>query len=489
MTHNGEREGKNGAPEAIDHLDVSRRVAKGRAARKAVPRSSHEVWDPSAPRRDPVGLLLDQETIRLPELVPIRHERMLASPFAFYRGAAMVMASDLAAAPQSGLGVQCCGDAHLVNFGGFASPSRELLFDLNDFDETNPGPFEWDVKRLAASFEIACRAREFSSKSARGIVANTVRAYREAMREFAGMTNFDVWYSKLDVSAILARWRSRVAPAEAKRFEGIVARAQSKDSLKAFAKLTRLVDGQVRISSDPPFIMPLADLVTGWDPEELRHWIHQRIRTYRRSLQGDRRHLLESYEFVDAAHKVVGVGSVGTRCWIVLLRGRDDGDPLFLQLKEAQPSVLEPYSTKSRYVNRGQRVVEGQRLMQAASDIMLGWTRIEGLDGVERDFYVRQLWDWKLSPNVERMSTEIMTVYGEMCGWTLARAHARSGDRIALAAYLGGSTVFDEALATFVSSYADQNERDFESMAAAAAEGRVSVPSRDAGPEKVTATR
>jgi uncharacterized protein (DUF2252 family) len=446
----------------VPHPSVDERAARGREARKRVPRSSLGAWEPPTSRRDPVGLLHEQETTRVPELVQIRHERMLASPFAFFRGAAVVMAADVASGPKTGLVVQCCGDAHLANFGGFASPDRSLVFDINDFDETSVGPFEWDMKRLAASFQIAARSREFTDDVTRAIVQGSANAYREAIRGFAAMKNLDVWYARLDLQGAMKRYRQRLSPAEVARVERTAAKAERRDSLRAFDKLAHTVDGEVRITSDPPLLVP-ADELTDADAEQLRGWVHERFQTYRRSLQPDRRHLLESFRLVDLARKVVGVGSVGTRCWIALLLGKDGGDPLFLQIKEAEASVLEPYGGKSPYANHGQRVVEGQRLLQAASDILLGHLVAESPeDGIRRDFYVRQLWDWKLSADLETMPPGLMKIYGEICGWTLARAHARSGDRIAIAAYLGSGDVFDRAIADFAVAYADQNERDYE---------------------------
>jgi uncharacterized protein (DUF2252 family) len=392
---------------------------------------------------------------------------MLVSPFTFYRGAAVIMASDLGSRPDSGLRVQACGDAHLANFGGFASPERALQFDINDFDETNPGPFEWDVKRLVTSFEIAARSLSFTEKEKRAIVSTAVRAYRDAMAQFATMTNLDVWYAHLDVEKVFDEYRSQATPEEIKRFERNLAKAQSKDNLKAFAKLTEQVDGEYRIKSDPPLIVSLSDLFHGDGEDDLRAWLADRLRSYRRSLQPDRRHLLESYRMIDFGRKVVGVGSVGTRCWIALMLGRDDSDPLFLQIKEAEASVLEPYAGRSGYANHGQRVVEGQRLLQASSDIMLGWIRTEGVDGVVRDYYVRQLWDWKYSAAIDAMTPDTLGIYARLCGWTLARGHARSGDRIAIAAYLGTGEAFDKAIAEFSVAYADQNERDHAEVAAA----------------------
>jgi uncharacterized protein (DUF2252 family) len=451
----------------IVHLDPEQRAAIGRAARATVRRSSHAAWEPPADRRDPVELLRQQESTRVAELVPLRHERMLVSPFTFYRGAAVIMAADLGSQPDSGLRVQACGDAHLSNFGGFASPERAMQFDINDFDETHPGPFEWDVKRLVTSFEIAARSNQFTDKEKRLVVNRAVRAYREAMVQFSTMTNLDVWYAHLDVERVFAQTRAEASPEEIKRFEKSLAKAQSKDNMKAFTKLTEQVDGEYRIKSDPPLIVSLSELFTGDGEDDLRAWLADRLRAYRRTLQHDRRHLLESYRMVDFARKVVGVGSVGTRCWVALLLGRDDADPLFLQIKEAEASVLEPYAGRSGFANHGQRVVEGQRLLQASSDIMLGWIRTAGVDGVERDYYVRQLWDWKFSAAIDAMSPKTMEVYARLCGWTLARGHARSGDRIAIAAYLGSGESFDKAIAEFAVAYADQNERDYSSVSAA----------------------
>jgi uncharacterized protein (DUF2252 family) len=451
----------------IVHLDPEERAAIGRAARTAMRRSSHASWEPPADRRNPVDLLTEQEVTRVEELVPVRHERMLVSPFTFYRGAAVIMAADLGSQPDSGLRVQACGDAHLANFGGFASPERAMQFDINDFDETNPGPFEWDVKRLVTSFEIAARSNSFSEKEKRRVVNTAARYYREAMVQFSTMTNLNVWYAHLDVEKVFNEARAQATPEEIKRFEKTLAKAQSKDSMKALTKLTEVVDGEHRIKSDPPLIVALSDIFSGKDEADLRAWLADRLRIYRRSLQPDRRHLLESYRMVDFARKVVGVGSVGTRCFIALMLGRDDADPLVLQIKEAEASVLEPYAGRSSFANHGQRVVEGQRMLQASSDIMLGWIRTGGADGVERDYYVRQLWDWKFSADIDAMSPSTMEVYARLCGWTLARGHARSGDRIAIAAYLGSGESFDRAIAEFAVAYADQNERDYAAVAEA----------------------
>jgi uncharacterized protein (DUF2252 family) len=452
-----------GAP--VVHLDPEQRSRIGRAARAAVPRSAHAECAPAPDRADPGALLSAQETTRLPDLVPLRHERMLASPFTFYRGAAVIMAADLAATPNTGLRVQACGDAHLSNFGGFASPDRALVFDINDFDETNPGPFEWDVKRLGASFEIAGRSREFTPKEARSLALRAARSYREAMAGFAGKTNLEVWYARFDVQRVFDEFRAQATATEVKRFEKATAKAQAKDNMKAFEKLTELVDGENRITADPPVVVPLRDLVTEGDFDETRASLEDRIRVYRRTLQPDRRRLIESYRLVDFARKVVGVGSVGTRCWIALFLGRDANDPLFLQIKEAEASVLEPHAGRSGFANHGQRVVEGQRLLQASSDILLGWVRTTGLDGQDRDFYLRQLWDWKMSADIDTMAPQVLGIYAQLCGWTLARAHARSGDRVAIAAYLGSNDTFDRAIADFSRDYADQNERDYAAVA------------------------
>jgi uncharacterized protein (DUF2252 family) len=440
--------------------------AAGRSARKALPRADAGSWTPSPDRPDPVEVLRAQEATRVPELLPVRHERMIASPFAFFRGADAIMASDLATGGRSGLLVQCCGDAHLANFGGFAAPDRALVFDINDFDETHPGPFEWDVMRLAASLEIAARARSANRKASRAIVEHAVCTYRTAMRRFASMSDLDVWYTRLDVSAVLKRWRRDLPATEIARLDRWIAKGGAKDSLKAFAKLTRRVNGEVRIVSDPPLVVPLDELLPGVQADRLRDRLNAQIGAYLRSIPTDRRRLLQRFRLVDFARKVVGVGSVGMQAWIALLVGADDGSPLFLQIKEADSSVLERYTRKSEFANHGRRVVEGQRLLQAASDILLGWSRTSADDG-GGDYYVRQLWDRKMSPHVDVMSDQILKVYGEMCGWALARGHARSGDRIAIAAYLGSSGVFDRALASFASVYADQNQSDYEKMRAA----------------------
>jgi uncharacterized protein (DUF2252 family) len=410
----------------------------------------------------------------VPELVPIRYGRMLVSPFTFYRGAALIMASDLASSPNSGLHVQLCGDAHLSNFGLFAAPDRRMVFDLNDFDETLPGPWEWDVKRLAVSMEVAGRDNGYSDKERRTILLETVAGYRNAMREFAGMGGLDVWYSRLEVDELFAQLRSQVKKTQLKRAEKTVAKARTKDSMTAFSKLTRMVDGEPQIVADPPLIERVEDIAGVMGPEAVMAGLHELIRLYRESLQSDRRILLEEYRLVDLARKVVGVGSVGTRAWIALMIGRDESDPLFLQFKEAQPSVLEEFTAKSRFANHGERVVAGQHLMQASSDIFLGWLHVEaGIDGVSRDFYGRQLKDWKGSFESEGALPQGMAIYGRTCGWTLARAHARSGDRIAIASYLGGGDAFDRAIADYSVAYADQNERDYDALKHAVENGQV----------------
>jgi uncharacterized protein (DUF2252 family) len=459
----------------VGQLTPARRAARGKEARAEVPRASHASFDPPADRPDPIGLLEEQAKTRVPELVPVRWGRMMVSPFTFFRGAALPMASDLATTPVSGLAVQACGDAHLSNFGIFGSAERRLMFDVNDFDETLPGPWEWDVKRLAASLEVAARGNGYPGKQRRDIVTAAVTRYRQAMRQFAGMTNLDVWYAHADMDRLRAQFASQLQPRQRKTVEKGLAKARTRDSMQEVAKLTRVVDGRPRIISDPPLLVPINELMAE-EPSQaaIEEQFAALLAKYRRTLETDRRFLLEQFEFCDMARKVVGVGSVGTRCWIVLLLGRDDSDPLFLQVKEAEASVLSRFVGASKYANQGQRVVAGQRLMQASSDIFLGWQRIEaGLDGRQRDFYVRQLRDWKFSVDIENILPAGMRLYGELCGWTLARAHARSGDRIAIAAYLGGSDVFDRAIAEFAAAYADQNERDHQALVDAVASGRI----------------
>ncbi len=451
------------------------RAAAGKAARAEVSRASHGDWEPAARRRDPVKLLEDQGKTRVPELVPIRYGRMLASPFTFFRGAAAIMAMDLANTPTSGIRVQACGDAHLSNFGVFAAPDRRLVLDVNDFDETLPGPWEWDVKRLAASFAIAGRDRDFTPTETRAAVLRTVRSYREGMRELATMRNLDVWYARLDIDTLLAELATVIDRKALKAAQRNVRKAQKKNSLKAFDRLVHEVDGEPRIMSDPPLLVPGRELASQDQYEEFAGRIAELLGRYRESLKGDRRHLFDSYRFVDLARKVVGVGSVGTRAWVLLMMGRDGQDPLFLQAKEAEASVFEPYAGKSEFKNHGERVVEGQWLMQAASDILLGWLPAIGIDDKKRDFYVRQLWDGKRSIEIETLPPKGLELYGRVCGWTLARAHARSGDRIAIGAYLGKGETFDEAIADFSERYADQNELDYAALADAAKSGRIEV--------------
>jgi len=461
----------------VGRLTPAESAARGKTARAEVPRASHAMFDPPPDRPDPIGLLEEQGKSRVPELVPVRYGRMMVSPFTYYRGAALPMASDLARTPVSGLAVQACGDAHLSNFGLFGSAERRLVFDVNDFDETLPGPWEWDVKRLAASLEVAARGNGFAGKQRREIVAAAVAAYRQAMRSFAGMTNLAVWYSHMDMDQMRVQFDAQLQPQQRKAMDKGLAKARTRDSMEELAKLCHAVDGQSRIIADPPLLVPIEDLVPNkTDRAALEAWFASLVGKYRRTLETDRRFLLDEFRFADLARKVVGVGSVGTRCWILLMLGRDDADPLFLQVKEAETSVLSRFVGASKYANQGQRVVAGQRLMQASSDIFLGWQRVEeGLDGKQRDFYVRQLRDWKFSVDIETMVPRGMRLYGEVCGWTLARAHARSGDRIAIAAYLGGSDVFDRAITEFAAAYADQNERDHEALVAAVASGRIAA--------------
>ncbi len=483
----------------IAHLSVEQRVARGNEARERTPASSHSRWAAATDRADPVALLEEQNATREPDLVPVRHGRMMVSPFTFYRGAAKIMAADLKDTPVAGLGAQLCGDAHLSNFGVFASPERRLLFDLNDFDETLPGPFEFDVKRMAASFAIAGRNNGFPKADTRASTRASVTAYREAMAGFARMRTMDIWYACLDEDELMravrgvvagtaqaakaakkqpkaamkkAREQEKLAVRGGRQVEKTAERARTRDSVQALSKLGELVDGTYRIVSQPPIIVPARDLAAtyGLSVEEAGHAVREQFRSYRATLQDDRRHLLERFQIVDMARKVVGVGSVGTRAFIVLLQGRDAHDPLFLQIKEATASVLEAYLPKSRYRQHGERVVQGQRMIQAASDIYLGWTK--GLD-VRRHFYWRQLRDMKGSALVEAMTPLGLTFYARICGWTLARAHARSGDPVAIAAYLGDGDAFDRSVTDFSQRYADQNEQDFQQFVKAVRSGRL----------------
>ena len=457
----------------MPHLTPDERAAQGKAARAEVGRSVHGEWASPANRRDPVDLLEAQAGTRVQELVPIRYGRMLVSPFTFFRGAASVMASDLSGVPRTGLQVQLCGDAHLSNFGVYAASDRRLVFDVNDFDETLPGPFEWDLKRLVASFAIAGRDRGFDAKQRDAINRAVTRAYRTAMKDFAGMGTLAVWYARIDVEQIVELFQQQASKKQSAQIDRDLAKARSKDSLAAFAKLTHLVDGELRIVSDPPLIVPVEELVQPGRERWLEEFLHDLIRAYRQTLPGDRRRLLERFRYVHAARKVVGVGSVGTRAWIVLMVGRDDSDPLFLQAKQAEASVLEPFLGKSAFSHHGQRVVEGQQLTQAASDIMLGWLRTTDVDGVDRDFYLRQLWDSKGSAVIETMNPKLMRTYAKICGWALAKSHARSGDAIAIASYLGSSDALDRALSAFAERYADQNDLDYQALKTAVESGRV----------------
>lgn len=456
-------------------LTAAERAAYGRNARRRAPRSSHDRFEAERERPDPIEVIERQSRTRLTELVPIRYGRMLESAFRFYRGAAAIMASDLGPLPNTGLTVQLCGDAHLLNFRLLASPERRLVFDINDFDETLAGPFEWDVKRLAASFAIAGRANGFSVEEQSGAVRTCVRAYRERMRQFAAMRSLDIWYAQDDAAHMRELLASSMSKEVRRRAAEATARARTRTHLQAFERLTRDTAEGRRIAPDPPLINPLRDLLT--DPSEEESELRTILDGYERTLSSEHRHLLRRYRLVDAARKVVGVGSVGTRCWILLLLGRDDTDPLLLQAKEAQESVLAAHTDGDRYENQGHRVVTGQRLIQTTSDIFLGWTRFVGLDGRGRDFYVRQLRDWKGIARPDTMDPGLLRLFAQACGACLARAHARSGDPVAIAAYLGGSGRFDHALTRFAQAYADQNERDFEALGAAARSGRIHAES------------
>ncbi len=451
---------------------IAGRARSGRDARKRAPRSSHaEVF--TSQREDPVEIIEAQAKTRVPALVPIRHARMAASPFAFFRGAAAVMAADLAATSTSGLTVQLCGDAHASNFGLFASPERQLVFDVNDFDETLTGPWEWDVKRLVTSLHIAGRERGFGEQEIRTITTATTGRYRQSIADFARRSNLEVWYASVQAESWLLAGGERLDVDTAKLVSRTITKAKSRDNIHTYSTLVQRDGKQLKFVNNPPLLVRLEDLVGDADGEATRTQVRQGFADYRDSLSSDRRQLLDQYRPADIAHKVVGVGSVGVQAWVMLLIGRDRGDPLFLQIKQAQPSVLEQYLTPSPYVNAGQRVVAGQRAMQAVSDIMLGWHRLTGPDDSQRDFYVRQLRDWKGSFELEQMSPKSMARYGELCGWTLARAHARSGDRIAIAAYLGQSSAFDAAVADFAAVYADQNQRDYDCFLAAISDARI----------------
>lgn len=454
--------------------DPASRAGVGRRARERVPPEAHAELS-TAPRPGAVQVLAGQVPARVPELVPIRHERMMASPFAFFRGGAAIMAGDLAGTPASGLDVWLCGDAHLANFGMFASPERSLLFDVNDFDETYPGPWEWDLKRLAASLVIAGRENDFTDRQTSKVVVAAIRRYRDAMATFAEMGNLTLWYSRVDAEEAAQLLGGRLDQSDRKRLDKSVAKARSRNHLRSLDKLTEVVDGQRRIIADPPVLVPVSALTPGVGRDQVESTVQAILADYATTLDPGHRQLVVSYSFVDMARKAVGVGSVGTRCWIVLMRGRDDDDPLFLQVKEAQESVLAGHLRGTVPDNQGERVVTGQRIMQAAGDAFLGWHRTTGIDGVTRDFYVRQLQDWKGSARVETMIPKTLRLYAELCAWTLARAHARSGDRIAIAAYLGDDDALPRALAEFARSYADLNERDYASFGAAVESGELAA--------------
>jgi uncharacterized protein (DUF2252 family) len=456
-------------------LTVQERIDRGREARARVPRSSHGAFSPSPRRPDPVALLEKQSATRVSELVSIRYGRMLASPFTFFRGAALVMASDLASTPDGGIRAQICGDAHLANFGAYASPERRLVFDVNDFDETLPGPWEWDIKRLVASLAVAGRVNNHSAAVRQSITTAAVAEYRMAMNSFAAMPTIDVWYSHIDVDDLLAEVKRQLQPAEYKTLIRDLTNARNRDNEHTFSKLTQIVGGAPRIVSDPPLVVPLSELYAKFEADRVLRILAEVNRGYLATLSNDRRHLLAGYQLIEGARKVVGIGSVGTRTWVMLLTGKDAHDHLVLQAKETERSVLEHFVGPSQFQYQGERVVSGQRLMQATSDIFLGWNRIREPDGKERDYYVRQLRDWKWSPDFTVLSVAALKVWGRLCGWTLARAHARSGDAIAIAAYLGQRDSFDRSLVRFAEAYADQNERDYAAFQKAVKGKRIAV--------------
>jgi uncharacterized protein (DUF2252 family) len=454
-------------------LESGESAERGRAARREVPRSMHGEWAPAPDRPDPIGVLQGQAATRIRELVPIRYGRMLVSPFTFYRGAAAVMAADLASTPASGITVQACGDAHISNFGGFAASDRRLIFGPNDFDETLPGPWEWDVKRMAASVEIAGRDVGLGPERRKRLVTECVREYREAMHAFAEMSHLDVWYERINASELVNKFGGRLGKKGKILFARPFAKARRKTSVRAVTKLTEISDGKARFRSVPPLLVPFRELFSSVDERDEGEYVRGLLDDYAAGLEPDRRYLFENYRFVDMARKVVGVGSVGTRAWVFLLVGRDGRDPLVLQAKEAQASVLEPYLGASEFDNHGERVVRGQRMDQAAADVFLSWQRSQGLDGRDHDFYVRHLWDWKASIDLTKMNYTGLHAYTLACGWSLARAHARSGDRLAISAYLGAGPKFDRAIATFSAAYADQSEVDHRRLAEAVAAGEV----------------
>ena len=460
----------------MPHLSAEEHAARGKAERAEVPRAAHATWEALPHRPDPIALLEEQAKTRVPELVPIRYGRMLVSPFTFYRGTAYVMASDLAATARSGLRVQLCGDAHLSNFGGFGSPERRMVFDINDFDETLPGPWEWDVKRLACSLLIAARNNGLTVKEQERVVLAAMADYRDRMRTFSGMKTLDLWYTRFEMEPLVEEISRQVGSRMRKRLKKRVAKARARDNAQAFAKFTYEVDGDTRIVSDPPLIVPAREFLSLAEFGQLEQRLGRFLIAYARSLHHERRTLLERYTLVDLARKVVGVGSVGTHAWVALLLGRDGHDPVVMQVKEAQASVFEEYVGHSPYENAGERVVAGQRTMQAVSDIFLGWLHVdEGVDGAPHDYYVRQLRDWKGSIEVEAMDARALRVYGELCAATLARAHARTGDSVAISAYLGRGDAFDRALLEFSGAYAEQNDRDYRALAAAVESGRITA--------------
>ncbi|MGI6045573.1 MAG: DUF2252 domain-containing protein [Eggerthellaceae bacterium] len=459
--------------------DTSELKAKGKSLREDVPRSSHAELSVEN-RRDPIEILRTQERSRLQDLLPLRHTRMAASPFAFYRGGAAIMASDLSTTSATGLTVQACGDAHVSNFGLFESVERNLVFDINDFDETVPGPWEWDIKRLAASIEICGRDRGFSQDQCKEAVFATVNAYHDALRTFSKLGNLQVWYSYVDAEQMLETESEHITKKTRAEIQALYQKARAKNSMRAVKKLTeRDEEGRLRIVSRAPEIVPMRELIDVPDSEKARKrlelGVKLLIQAYLTSLPRERRYLFKQYSIVDAARKVVGVGSVGTRCWMLVLRGRDENDPLVLQIKEAEASVLEAYVGQSHCLQHGERVVTGQRAIQNSGDIMLGWMRAPGEDGIMHDYYVRQLWDGKGSIDLEKLDALGLANMGRLCGWTLARAHARTGERHEIAGYLGKSDAFDEAILSFAHSYADINERDYDCFVKAVANNELAT--------------
>ncbi len=443
-------------------LSKSERRKQGKALRDKCPRTLQAEWKPRSKSKDIVKLLEESDADRIPGLIPVKYQRMGVSPFTFYRGAAILQARDLANAPVSGIIVQACGDCHLANFGGFASPERVLVFDINDFDETFPGPWEWDIKRLGASLVLAARDRGFSKTAANNAVRAAAASYRKRMAEFAEMTVLDTWYAQVSIDALKEHFRKD--PDMSARLAKKQKEARSRTSEAVVPKLTAVVDGRRKIKDEPPVIYHFDEFSRDFEKQRL-----QFTEEYKKSLQADRRKLYERYRFQDAAIKVVGVGSVGTRCYLSLLLA-DEDDPLFLQFKEARRSVLESPRGKSRYANQGYRVVEGVHVMQAASDIFLGWARTKG-----HDYYVRQFRDMKVSAEVETFRPSTLVGYADMCGWALARAHAKSGDAAMIAGYLGSSDQYDDALAKYSEAYADQAETDYETFQKAIRSGRLST--------------